>query len=189
MKTNTTNKVRIGAGEWRSRIVQFPDADGLRPTPDRVRATVFNWLGQSLVGKVCLDAFAGSGALGFEAASRGADHVFMCETNALALKALRENTTLLQASRCQVVAKDVLVWLKNSPTVFDVVFCDPPFNAGLIEPFLTAIAKHLAPTGVVYLESGILYKNMPIICENYEVLKSSKAGAVHFGLLRLKATG
>lgn len=189
MKSNTTNKVRIGAGTWRSRIIRFPDADGLRPTPDRVRATVFNWLGQSLTGKVCLDAFAGSGALGFEAASRGAEKVFLCESNALALTGLRENATLLQASRCQIVAKDVLQWLKNPPIKFDVVFCDPPFNTALTAPFLTAIAKHLTPTGVIYLESGAPFGNTLMIGENYEVLKSSKAGAVHFGLLRLKPTG
>lgn len=189
MKNSATNKVRIGAGAWRSRIIRFPDVDGLRPTPDRVRATVFNWLGQSLTGKVCLDAFAGSGVLGFEAASRGAENVFMCESNVLAVKALRENVALLQASRCHIVAKDVLLWLKNPPTVFDVVFCDPPYDAGLIEPLLRAIARHLAPTGVIYLEAGEPFGNVSIIGENYEVLKSSKAGAIHFGLLRLKATG
>lgn len=187
MKVN--NQIRIGAGAWRSRIVRFPDALGLRPTPDRVRATVFNWLGQTLHGKVCLDAFAGSGALGFEAASRGADEVTLCETDARAVQALRDNARLLQATNCKIVDSDVFSWLKKNPARFDVVFCDPPFVGRLHLPFLQAIAAHLTPGGVVYIETGEPLDPLVVTAVGYDVLKSSQAGAVYFGLLRPKTSG
>ncbi len=187
MKPN--NQIRIGAGAWRSRVLRFPDVEGLRPTPDRVRATVFNWLGQTLHGKVCLDAFAGSGALGFEAASRGADEVTLCETDARAVQALRDNARLLQAPNCKIVAADVFSWLKKNPARLDVVFCDPPFAARLQLPFLQAIAAYLAPGGVVYIEACEPLDQLLVTAADYEVLKSSRAGAVYFGLLRPKTSG
>jgi 16S rRNA (guanine966-N2)-methyltransferase len=156
-KSTTTNRLRINAGEWRSRVITFPDADGLRPTGDRVRQTLFNWLGQTLHGKVCLDAFAGSGALGFEAASRGAAHVHMCETQAVALKALRANAETLQATQCEIHAQDVITWLASSQghkQQFDIAFCDPPFAANLHVPFLRAIASHMKDDGMIYVEAA-----------------------------------
>jgi 16S rRNA (guanine966-N2)-methyltransferase len=188
MKSPTKNRVRIGAGEWRSRLVSFPDVDGLRPTADRVRQTVFNWLGQSLTGKVCLDAFAGSGALGLEAASRGATRVLLCENNALAVKSLRENIALLQATSCEIVGKDVIAWLKTTPLIFDVVFCDPPFAAGLHAPFLAAIHAHLTAESRLYIEADQPLDRL-IDGTPYEIVKSAKAGAVYFGLLRLATSG
>ncbi len=189
---NLANRLRINAGVWRSRVITFPDADGLRPTSDRVRETVFNWLGQTLAGKVCLDAFAGSGALGFEAASRNAARVVMCETNTLALKALRVNQQLLGAATCEIVAADILAWLKRAqmlhqPTKFDIVFCDPPFAAQLHAPFLALIANHLAEDGVIYVESGEPLER--IVANPFQLVKSAKAGAVFYGLLRCKVTG
>ncbi len=191
MKSRSTlsNSIRIGAGKWRSRVVRFPDVVGLRPTPDRVRETVFNWLGQSLHGKICLDAFAGSGALGFEAASRGAAQVVMCESNATAVLSLQQNVRLLLASHCVVAAHDVLGWLKENPKLFDIVFCDPPFDAGLLAPFLEAISGHLSADALVYVEMREPLDLVPAISADYRVVKSSKTGAVYFGLLRLNTTG
>ena len=108
MRRTKANTVRIIGGVWRSRILKFPDAADLRPTPDRVRETLFNWLGRNLAGAACLDLFAGSGALGFEALSRGAASVVMVETNAAALRALRENATKLGAENVTIVRGDAL---------------------------------------------------------------------------------
>lgn len=186
--------MRINAGQWRSRVITFPDAAGLRPTGDRVRQTVFNWLGQFLHGKVCLDAFAGSGALGFEAASRGAARVHLCETNTAAVKALRANATTLQAAQCEIHAQSVLNWLTSSAGReyrFDIVFCDPPFDAQLHVPFLRAVAPHMNDDGLIYVEAphaldqiveALRAPPSPIATE---IVRAEKAGAVHFGLLRV----
>ena len=109
---SANNTVRISAGEWRSRLLKFPDVDGLRPTPDRVRQTVFNWLGQDLSGMRCLDLFAGSGALGFEAASRGAASVVMVDADAGIYRMLRENKEKLQATQIELVMMNAMNFLK-----------------------------------------------------------------------------
>ena len=131
--------MRIIGGEWRSRVIHFPPAAQLRPTPDRVRETLFNWLGQRLDGLACLDLFAGSGALGFEALSRGAARATFVERGAEAIKALRRNlaTTNFDA-RSEVVAANVIAYLDSRPRgPFDVVFCDPPFaDVGIAEATL-----------------------------------------------------
>src|SRR5512147_1235301 len=101
-----SNRVRIVGGAWRSRLLPFPDVPGLRPTPDRVRETLFNWLGQLMDGKVCLDLFSGSGALGFEALSRGARQVVMVERDAKVARSLRDNATTLHAENCELVVAD-----------------------------------------------------------------------------------
>ena len=183
MKSSRQNQVRIGAGVWRSRVLAFPDVAGLRPTSDRVRETVFNWLGQTLQGNVCLDAFAGSGALGFEAASRGADAVTVCEADTQAVKSLIENQQKLQANNVTIVRQDVLQWLKTNKQVFDIVFCDPPFAANLHRPFLTAIRPHLAPGALVYVESAAPLAEL--LDASWQLHKSAKAGAVYYGLLNL----
>lgn len=184
----TQNKLIINAGCWRSRVVTFPDVVGLRPTPSRVRETVFNWLGQTLYDKSCLDAFAGSGALGFEAASRGASHVLMCESNSVAAASLAENVKRLEATNIEIVKRDVLQYLPTQPLKFDVVFCDPPFDAKLYTPFLKLIQPFLAEDARVYWESAMVLDAEPTVLKDYEVVKSSKAGAVYFGLLRCKAS-
>jgi 16S rRNA (guanine966-N2)-methyltransferase len=188
-KKNADNRVRISAGKWRSRVLQFPDVDGLRPTGDRIRQTLFNWLGQTLSGKTCLDAFSGSGALGFEAASRGATLVVMCETNRDAMIALKANQDVLKAVQCKIVQKDAFVWLASHHETFDVVFCDPPFAANLHTRFLNAIKPALHPESVVYVEADSPLETLLEGVPDYEIVKSSKAGAVFFGLLRLKASG
>jgi 16S rRNA (guanine966-N2)-methyltransferase len=183
---HSPNRLKINAGQWRSRIITFPDAEGLRPTASRVRETVFNWLGQQLTDKVCLDAFAGSGALGFEAASRGAKHVTMCELNAAAAKSLIENAKTLNATNIDIVKQDVLRWLPTQRATFDIVFCDPPFAQMLHAPFLAAIQPFLAEDARVYWESATPLDTLPIVAASYEMVKSSKAGAVYFGLLAKK---
>src|SRR5947209_3414183 len=120
----TRNRVRIIAGTWRSRLIRFPPAAQLRPTPDRVRETLFNWLGQRLDGLACLDLFAGSGALGFEALSRGARRVVMVERERAVAEALRDNAKKLEAENADVVEGDALAYLSRPAETFDVVFLD-----------------------------------------------------------------
>ena len=122
MQKSKTNQVRINAGIWRSRLLKFPDMEGLRPTPDRVRQTVFNWLGQDLTGKTCLDLFAGTGAMGFEALSRNAKQVAMIENASIAFKALKQNQELLNAQNCQILNIDALKFLASNTQKFDVIF-------------------------------------------------------------------
>lgn len=176
----TQNKVRIGAGEWRSRLLHFPDALGLRPTPDRVRQTLFNWLGQELHGKTCLDLFAGSGALGFEAHSRGAASVVMVEQNPAVHRALFENAGLLKAERGHLVRMDALQFLAQNTQRFDVIFLDPPYGQGWLEKLLPLMAGHLAPQGVVYAEAEHELTHLP----GWHVFKHGKAGSVHYHLLK-----
>lgn len=173
------NQLRIIGGEYRRRILPFPDGEGLRPTPDRVRETLFNWLGQELYGQSCLDLFAGSGALGFEAASRGASRVVMVEMARPALAALQSNRALLQASAVEIVGADAIAWLARSSEQFDVVFLDPPFASELLPRALAAIAPRLKPEGCVYIETA----DWPELT-GWEVLRQGKAGVVHYGLLQ-----
>jgi 16S rRNA (guanine966-N2)-methyltransferase len=125
------NKLRIIGGDWRSRQLSFVDAPGLRPTPARVRETLFNWLQYEIAGKQCLDLYAGSGALGFEAASRGAKSVVQVESNAQACRCLKDNAVALSVGQIKTVQSDVLRYLSGDAQVFDVVFLDPPFGLNL----------------------------------------------------------
>ncbi len=124
------NQVRLIGGDFRRRRLHFPDAPGLRPTPDRVRETLFNWLGQDLTGMACLDAFAGSGALGFEAASRNASRVVMLESSRETVEVLKKNQEMLNARQVEIVQADAMSWMKRSQARFDLVLLDPPFNSG-----------------------------------------------------------
>jgi len=174
------NKVRIGGGEWRSRLLRFPDALALRPTPDRVRQTLFNWLGQEMHGRVCLDLFAGSGALGFEALSRGAALVVMVENNPAVHRALIENAGLLKAEKAQILRADALQFLAQNTQLFDVIFLDPPFGQHWLERLLPQLARHLAQGGLVYAEA-----EKPLADEGgWQVVKHGKAGNVHYHLLK-----
>ncbi len=174
------NKLRIIGGEWRSRIITFPDQPGLRPTTDRVRETLFNWLGQTLEGKTCLDLFGGSGALGFEAYSRGAKHVTMIEQHAKVFAALRDNAAKLHATRLTLVQDDALAWLGRVRGVYDVIFLDPPFQAGLLDKLLPLLAAILSVDGCAYVESGAAIEAPP----GMVLFKRGRAGQVHYGLLR-----
>ena len=173
-----TNQVRIIGGQWRSRIVRFPDAPSLRPTPDRLRETLFNWLGQDLTGKICLDLFAGSGALGFEAASRGSRLVVMVEHVTAVYRALRETQATLSAEQVEMHCADAFGFLKTDTRRYDVVFLDPPFHLGWLPRLLPLLPVRLEPEARVYLETEEPL-GMP---KEFEVLKQTRAGQVH-GLL------
>ena len=185
-----SNRVRIIGGQWRSRVLTFPTAIGLRPSGSRVRETLFNWLGQTLHGQTCLDVFAGSGALGFEAASRGAKLVSMIESNPTVFGALQHNCTQLAASNCTLMrgeASLILNKLKNQNAQFDVVFVDPPFASNLLEPTLAALPDMLNAYARVYVEwASALPTQLVDESGLWKIEKSSNAGAVHFALLSLK---
>jgi 16S rRNA (guanine966-N2)-methyltransferase len=174
------NAVRIIGGEWRRSLLRFPDLPDLRPTPDRVRETVFNWLGQDLGGKTCLDLFAGSGALGFEAASRGAEQVTLVETDAHAHAALVENARRLKAAAVRVERIDALEFLSRGAILFDVVFLDPPFRRGAGADLIGRVAKRLAEGGTVYLESDAPFAE----AAGWEAYRRGRAGKVYYQLLR-----
>ena len=174
------NKVRIIGGAWRSRIIAFPPNEDLRPTPDRVRETLFNWLGQDLTGKACLDLFAGSGALGFEAASRGAKRVVMVEREAGALRALQTNIAMLGARTVELKRSDALEFLRADHGIYDVVFLDPPFRADCLLQVLPALIPRLAPGAMVHIEAP----RAPRLPPQWEAWKSGRAGAVTHQLLK-----
>jgi 16S rRNA (guanine966-N2)-methyltransferase len=173
------HRVRIIAGAWRSRVIHFPHNASLRPTPDRVRETLFNWLGQRLDGLACLDLFAGSGALGFEALSRGARRVVMVERDRASARALRDNARKLDAKGAEVVESDALAYLQRAGETFDVVFLDPPFASDLARRALDALATRVAPGGRVYVESGEAVEAGPA----WRIVREDRAGAVRYALL------
>jgi len=171
--------VRIIGGEYRRRLLDFPDVDGLRPTPDRVRETLFNWLGQTLYGKHCLDLFAGSGALGFEAASRGAERVVMVEKHRGVCQALQNNIAKLGCTNVTLHCADGLEFARRERGRYDLIFLDPPFAAGYLPQVLSQLPERLAPGGLVYVESGELFDPGA----GWEVVRRARAGAVHYQLL------
>jgi 16S rRNA (guanine966-N2)-methyltransferase len=173
------NRVRIIAGKWRSRIVKFPAAAQLRPTPDRVRETLFNWLGQRLDGLACLDLFAGSGALGFEASSRGATRVVMVERDRAVARALRDSAEALAAEGVQVVESDALAYLARAGERFDLAFVDPPYASGLAAQVLERLAPRLNDGARVYVETGEPLPASPA----WRTLREDRAGAVRYCLL------
>ena len=178
------NTVRIIGGEWRRRVLRFPDAQGLRPTPDRVRETLFNWLGQDLDGLSCLDLFAGSGALGFEAASRGAAKVVMVEHAPKVAAALEENARLLAAGgRLQIVRADAVKFassLSATGVRFDVLFLDPPYKQGWIERLAPLLPQLLVDDGSLYVEA-----EYPVVaCSDWQTVRDGRAGQVFYQLLR-----
>ena len=172
------NRVRIIAGKWRSRLVSFPPAAELRPTPDRVRETLFNWLGQRLDGLACLDLFAGSGALGFEALSRGAASVVMVESDREVARALLESARLLEAEGVEVVQSDALKYLARARGKFDVVFLDPPFASDLALRAMALLPGLMNPGACVYVESAAALEPPP----SWRRLRDDRAGAVRYAL-------
>jgi 16S rRNA (guanine(966)-N(2))-methyltransferase RsmD len=174
------NRVRIVGGAWRSRLVRFPPRRDLRPTPDRVRETVFNWLGQDLTGRACLDLFAGSGALGFEAASRGARRVVMVESDPVVYRALVESCRALGAETVEPRRADALEFLRSDVAVYDVVFLDPPFKAALWPRLAALLPARLAPGALVYYEGAA----PPELPAGWEMHRQGRAGQVSYQLLR-----
>ena len=182
-KSNSSNQVRINAGVWRSRLLKFPDVEGLRPTPERVRQTVFNWLGQDLTGKTCLDLFAGTGAFGFEALSRNAKNVVMVENSSAAYHALLQNQQLLDATNSQILRQDVLVYLSQNTQQFDIIFCDPPYHKDWLNKILTTLNQHLSPNGMLYIEAEFALESSELLGA-WQLIKQNKAGNVYYHLLK-----
>lgn len=152
--------VRIIAGTWRSRKLRFPEAEGLRPSPDRVRETVFNWLRDDVEGASCLDLYAGSGALGFEAASRGARRVVMVESNPQVIAGLKANCQKLEAGESvEIHHAPALAYLRGPPEQFDLVFLDPPFQKGWLESSAEALVTRgwLTSGAFLYMEAEKTY--------------------------------
>lgn len=177
--SSKTNQVRIGAGVWRSRLLKFADSPGLRPTPDRVRQTLFNWLGQDLTGKTCLDLFAGTGVLALEALSRNASKVIMVESSSLVAKVIAANLLELEAISAQLLHEDAQSFLTRNQQCFDVIFLDPPYRQGWVEKILPQLLSHLTKRGVVYVETEYLL--VPPI--PWRLLKQGKAGNVYYHLI------
>ena len=178
------HEVRIVGGRWRRHRLPVLDAPGLRPTPDRVRETLFNWLGQDLAGWTVLDAFAGSGALGFEAASRGAADVRMLELDPRLVQSLKASRQRLGADTVTVTPSDAIAWMRRAPTTFDLVLLDPPFDGALFEAALDAALPCLAPGGWIYLEAPSEFAPEALAGRGLERWRYVRAGAVHAHLLR-----
>ena len=193
MKTTTTSpklpqgtgEVRIIGGEWRRTKLPVALKPGLRPTPDRVRETLFNWLGQSLLGWHCVDTFAGTGALGLEAASRGAAHVLLCESDAALVTQLNAQVARLNASQVHVQRGDGVACLQRlSNSSVDLVFIDPPFDSGLFDPALQAAAQAVTTDGFVYLESPQPWRDEALAQWGLAIYRYLTAGTVHAHLLQ-----
>jgi 16S rRNA (guanine966-N2)-methyltransferase len=171
------NEVRLIGGQWKRSKLPVADRPGLRPTPDRVRETLFNWLGQDLTGWRVLDAFAGSGALGFEAASRGAAQVLLLERDAALVTSLKATKLRLAAGTVEVQGADALAWMaRAAPSAFELILLDPPFDAGLGQAAVTAALPLLAPGGWLYLEAAEPLADLPAGLRERRRLR---AGAVH----------
>lgn len=182
-------QVRIIAGQWRGRRLNFPDVDGLRPSGDRVRETLFNWLQGDLPGAYCLDLFAGSGALGFEAASRQAARVVMVEQDIKAANALQQHRQKLAANTVDIIHQDALGWLKtNHPAghAFDIVFLDPPFASTLFAEALQVLEEGLwlAPEALIYSESPVDQSHSNPFSQDWHLHRQRRFGAVDSRLYR-----
>ena len=177
--------LRVIGGKYRSRLIRVPARPGLRPTPDRVRETLFNWLGQNLEGLACLDLFAGSGALGFEAASRGATRVVLVEKDRAAVAELERNRAALGAAQVSVISGDAAAFLESERGQFDVVFLDPPFRQNAVPAILEMLPPRLNADARVYVES-----NAPVeVARPWSELKRARAGQVSYQLLQWNANG
>jgi len=178
-------QVRIIGGAWRGRKLIVPTLPQLRPTPDRVRETVFNWLAPVIVGANCLDAFAGSGALGFEALSRGAAQATFIDESSVVIKTLKETAERLDAKNADIYRANVPEQLHKPKKLFDIVFLDPPFQKNILLPtcFFLEEQNFLAKEAYIYLEaSDFLQQNT--LPQNWELLKQKKAGHVAYHLVK-----
>ena len=187
MKKNTSSgRLRVIGGKWRSRLLPVADLPGLRPTTDRVRETLFNWLQNDVPGAHYLDLFAGSDALGFEAASRGAASVTLLEMQNKAAAILADNIKALGADHVQLVRCDAINWLKsNSSVTFDVVFIDPPFDSDYLAQACELLESQqcLAEHACIYIEMECR-QDLPELPKTWSVAKEKKAGQVRYYLVR-----
>ncbi len=182
-KRASSGFIRIISGLWRGRKLPVHDAEGLRPTTDRVKETLFNWLAQDIPGAKCLDVFAGSGGLGFEAASRQAQKVTLLELNPAAFKVLEKNSQTLNAANLEVLHADALQFLQKPGTPYDVVFIDPPFRKGLLPDTLTLLEEHgwLADNALIYIETE-KELTLEAIPQNWHLHREKNAGQVSYRL-------
>ncbi len=187
-RTRKQSALRIIGGELRRRLLHFPAIDGLRPTPNRIRETLFNWLRDEVEGKTCLDLFAGSGALGFEALSRGAARVILVERNAAACRALAENAKMLRIENAEIHHAPAWDWLRRTrqpPASIELVFLDPPFSGGLLPRACETLERSglLARPALIYLEAEteVRPRQLPA---NWTMKKTGSAGDVHYFLAR-----
>ena len=181
-----SNQVRIISGQWRSRMLSFPDSEGLRPTSDRIRETLFNWLQLDIAGASCLDLFCGSGALAFEALSRGASRVVAIEKDANVAEQLKKNAALLECKNLELYCEDALNWIvrHKQKGQFDIIFLDPPFSDQLLQKTCNLIIENelLKNNGLIYIESDQTLENLSLH-GSLEFLKQKKAGQVFYALL------
>lgn len=175
--------IRLISGRWRGRKLPVPDSPGLRPTTDRVRETLFNWLAPCIQGARCLDCFAGSGALGLEALSRYAGSATLLEQDRAVAAQLDKNLRLLQAANGEVIAADSLRWLDRPGTPYDVVFLDPPFRQGLLDPAIQLLEKHhwLSPAAWIYIEAET-ENRPPAVPSSWHLHREKVAGQVAYRL-------
>jgi 16S rRNA (guanine966-N2)-methyltransferase len=184
-KAAQTHEIRIIGGQWKRTKLKVLDKPGLRPTPDRVRETLFNWLGQDLTGWRCMDAFAGTGALGFEAASRGAQEVTLVEQDGILVDLLQRTQEQLKAHVVCIVRGEGVSALRHAVAASqNLIFLDPPFDSNLHEAALVAAAPVLAVGGFVFLEAATRWPNPRLAPAGLAVYRHLKAGAVHSHLLR-----
>ena len=179
------NTLRIIGGEWRGRRIRFPGKGGIRPTPDRVRETLFSWLAAEVPGSRCLDLFAGSGALGLEALSRGAAQATFVERDRENGTRLRETAALLAPDRAKVIQADAIAWLCGAAIVHDIVFLDPPFDAGVLADAMRLLEARgwLAPAAHIYIETPAR-EGLPELPAGWRMHRTGRAGAVGYHLAR-----
>jgi 16S rRNA (guanine(966)-N(2))-methyltransferase RsmD len=182
---STHGEIRIIGGQWKRSLLAVASKEGLRPTPNRVRETLFNWLGQDLTGLHCFDAFAGTGALGFEAASRGATSVLVCEQDPSLCRSLIGLRTKLAANNIQIIQGDAIAQMsKLAANSVDVVFLDPPFQSDLFMPALKAAVRITKPAGFLYLESDHVWTGEELAPFSLSITRQGKAGMVCYHLLQ-----
>lgn len=176
-------EVRIIGGKWRGRRLSVPDVQDLRPTPDRVRETLFNWLATSIAGAHCLDCFAGSGVLGFEAASRGAASVLIIDSSRVAVSLLQAQASTFQADNIEILQANMPAGLKKGAHEFDVVFLDPPYQQNLLLPMCHYLEDQnlLADHAYIYLEARELIQDN-VLPANWRIIKNKQAGQVFYHL-------
>ena len=182
--------MRLIGGSHGGRRLQFPAAMGLRPTAERVRETLFNWLQQDIARVNCLDLFAGSGALGFEAASRGAAQVTMIESQRNVFRSLQQNSSLLQTQELvRLIHSDALRWLQGVAEMYQVVFLDPPFNSKLMQPVIDQLEHGgwLMPEALIYLEQDV-HEELPRLPDSWHIMRDKSAGQVRYQLVQRAAT-
>ncbi|MGD9388005.1 MAG: 16S rRNA (guanine(966)-N(2))-methyltransferase RsmD [Gammaproteobacteria bacterium] len=186
-KTAPPGSFRIIGGEWRSRRVPVPALEGVRPTPDRVRETAFNWLMPVIAGARCLDLYAGSGALGLEALSRGAAEVVFVDRSPAVLQQLRENLRRLDCDRARTVCMDAGAYLEGPATRFDIVFLDPPYRQAALAPVVARLVEcgWVGPTTAIYLEHEV-EAPLPLMPAGWRLTRSAAAGQVRYHLARFE---